>query len=58
MYSRTYYRVVKEATSNNMTEIRMEAGCQPSVYCSPNTEQARAAFVQYLQTGEDRDELH
>ena len=57
-YSRTYYRVVKEATSNNMAEIRMEASCLPSVYCSPNPEQARAAFVQYLQTGEDRDALH
>jgi hypothetical protein len=57
-YSRTHYRVIKETTSNNMAEIRMEASCQPSAYCSPNTEQARAAFVQYLQTGEDRDALH
>ena len=57
-YSRTYFRVVKETTSNNMAEIRMEAGCLPSVYCSPNTEQARAAFVQYLLTGEDDDDLH
>ena len=57
-YSRTYYRVVKETTSGTSAEISMEASCQPSVHCSPNTEQARAAFVQYLQTGEDRDALH
>ena len=58
MYNRTRYRVLKETTSNTMAEIRIEASCQLSVYCSPNTEQARAAFVQYLQTGEDSDALH
>jgi hypothetical protein len=57
-YSRTRYRVVKDATSGTTAEIRMEASCQPSVYCSPNTEQARTAFVRFLQTGEDRDDLH
>ena len=57
-YSRTRYRVVKETTSGTTAEIRMEATCLPSLHCSPNTEQSRAAFVQYLQTGEDRDALH
>ena len=52
-YSRTRYRVIKEATSDTTAQIRMEASCQPSVYCSPNTEWARAAFVRFLKTGED-----
>lgn len=56
-YSRTRYRVVKETTSGTTAVIRMEASCRPSVYCNPNTGQARAAFVRFLKTGEDTGEL-
>jgi hypothetical protein len=56
-YSRTHYRVVKEAMSATTAGIRLEAGCEPSVYCSPNPEQARADFARFLQTGEDPGDL-
>jgi hypothetical protein len=57
-HTRTYYRVTREATGDTMAKIRMYASCLPSVNCSPNETEARAAFARFLQTGEDRDDLH
>ena len=57
LYSRTYYRVVKEGKSDASAVIRFEASCLPSVHCNPSTAKAGAAFVRYLQTGEDSGEM-
>lgn len=56
-YSRTHYRVTR-TPSDGGAVIRMQGSCQPSVYCAPDPEAARAAFYRYLATGEDRDALH
>ena len=56
-YSRTHYRVTR-TPSNGGAVIRMQASCQPSVYCAPDPEAARTAFYRYLATGEGRDALH
>lgn len=56
-YSRTHYRVTR-TPSDGGAVIRMQAGCQPSVYCTPDPEAAQADFYQYLATGEHRDALH
>lgn len=57
LYSRTHYRVTR-TPSDGGALIRLRASCQPSVYCAPDPEAARAAFYRYLATGEDRDALH
>jgi hypothetical protein len=56
-YSRTHYRVTR-TPDNGGAVIRMQASCQPSVYCTPDPEAARTAFYRFLATGEDRDALH
>lgn len=56
-YSRTHYRVTHTPDDGGAV-IRMQASCQPSVYCTPDPEAARTAFYRYLATGEDRDVLH
>jgi hypothetical protein len=56
-YSRTHYRVTRTPDDGGAV-IRMQASCQPSVYCAPDPEAARTAFYRYLATGEDRDALH
>jgi hypothetical protein len=57
LYSRTHYRVMR-TPSDGGAVIRMQASCQPSVYCAPDPNAAQAAFYRYLATGEDRDALH
>ena len=53
-YSRTHYRVIC-TPSDGGAVIRMEASCQPSVYCAPDPETAQLSFYRYLVSGEDRD---
>ncbi|MFZ5619702.1 MAG: hypothetical protein ACOY5W_01620 [Pseudomonadota bacterium] len=56
-YSRTHYRVTR-TPSDGGAVIRIQASCQPSVYCAPDPEAVRTAFYRYLATGEDRDARH
>ncbi len=47
-YANLYYRITRETQDGN-TVIQFHAGCLPSVFCKPNPEKAREAFVQFLQ---------
>lgn len=46
-YSSPYYRVIKEARSDQ-TVIRFEAGCLPSVQCSPDIGSVQKAFTGFV----------
>lgn len=46
-YSSPYYRVIKEARGDH-TVIRFEAGCLPSVQCSPDIGSVQKAFTGFV----------
>lgn len=46
-YASLYYKITKES-QGGQTVIRFQAGCLPSVKCSPDVESAREAFNRFI----------